>query len=942
MNTTQDIKSIYNHIKTILSSTNNTTQKPTSSKKLKQKINFNKSNINPDDLQKYKLISIKEIQDLLLKHKENLINLSKNDYYLPFRIVDKSVNSKNKSFFLLSQLKKEENPKEFLILLVNNMSIDLDYLFKQSYYLILLLNKNTTFSYSLLEIDISNPLQEDKIETQVKSVFILSLDLGFTTTESTFEHRIVKKFKSIHDFFQVFNEKNCNSNLSSQINIDSFQLYSEFMIYIKNFIYNSYEKSSLLDFSYIDNKTRISLQNKSINLNSHEISLSEKANSKANFLMNQGKVQSSICLYTQALEINPLYINSLSNRAESFLRIGFFFSALADCNLVLSIDSKHLKSLFRKGRALEGIDTYDSIVNAYEIYEGLYNEFYNESNSNNEYILEESYRSLLRIQKKLENKQDSKFIIENMLKEEERLLQMQGISYDSKKNNTKIDYKSISQFRRQVYESEFSSYISSKIEVKESIVNGISKGLGVFATCDIEEGEIILIERPIVFTSDEEIGFILDNIDKISKESKEDHEDKEFLYFKYLKQNIPILETVDYEMLVLYKLGSELGERLSTEGVYLKSTFLPYVFNNQSDSTSTTPIKSQRIKKYDMIIEQLTKQKQANPVQFDEILKIIGNITIQTTRNISQNLKNLFYGVWIMVSLMNHNCLPNCFYFGIGQYLIMKSTSFIRKGEELFINYVHPLPYLNRQESLFSKWGFKCRCQLCLIEEGLFNKSRLIKYDSHFDYDDINIDDLLVKDTINLKINEDIDSIDDVYSTKSVVIYKKCYDRIEEIKSHMANNQIDSYSQLENYSKTVKGKEFLYKIIFWVKEFGINSNKYLYSIKSYIKNDLNQEKKERKAYIYLLYSVYLFYKYCCEIISHINTEEISQIKEVQCYLYRELYDVVKYISIRETYEVLVNYDFYCGDEGFSGIGFNNQFIRCEIKRLYHVLYSLDK
>lgn len=552
-----------------------------------------------------------------------------------------------------------------------------------------------------------------------------------------------------------------------------------------------------------------------------------------------------------------------------------------------------------------------------------------------------------------------------MLKEEEKLLKIQRISYDSKLNNSRIDYKSISQFRRQVYESEFSSFTSSKIEVKESIINGISKGLGVFSTCDIEEGEIILIERPIVFTSDEEIGFILENIDKISKEDKENEEEnQEFLYFKYLKQNIPILETVDYDMLVLYKLGSELGDRLSKEGLYLKSTFLPYLFNfnSQTDLTSTSTsistettvqtqqtqqIKSKRLKKYDKIIEQLQKhkQKQANQVNFDEILKIVGNISIQSTRNTSQNLKNLFYGVWITISLLNHSCLPNCFYFGIGQYLILKSTSFIRKGEELFINYVHPLPYLSRQETLFSKWGFKCRCQLCLIEEGLLSKSKLVKYDNDFLYDNINLDDLVIKDCINMNLNlnsedeiDEIDYIDDVYSTKSVIIFKNCNDKLDEIKSHMAINHIDSYSQLENYSKSVNGKEFLYKIIFWVKEFGKNSNKFLYSIKLYIKN----EKKHWNAYISLLYSVFLFYKYCGEVLSHINTEEISQIKEVLCYLYRECYDVVKYISIRETYEVLVNYDFYCGNEGFSGIGYNTEFIKWEIKRIYLVLYSLDK
>lgn len=48
------------------------------------------------------------------------------------------------------------------------------------------------------------------------------------------------------------------------------------------------------------------------------------------------------------------------------------------------------------------------------------------------------------------------------------------------------------------------------------------------------------------------------------------------------------------------------------------------------------------------------------------------------------------------------------------QYAMVYATSFIKKGEEIFINYVDPLARSDFRQKLFqSRWNFTCTCRLC-------------------------------------------------------------------------------------------------------------------------------------------------------------------------------------------------------------------------------------
>jgi hypothetical protein len=83
----------------------------------------------------------------------------------------------------------------------------------------------------------------------------------------------------------------------------------------------------------------------------------------------------------------------------------------------------------------------------------------------------------------------------------------------------------------------------------------------------------------------------------------------------------------------------------------------------------------------------------------------------------------LFYnlicaGVWAYASLVNHECLPNTTYFGIGDFYILFCIREINKGEEITSNYYSSsVSFEERQERLLKSWGFKCSCQLCEYQE---------------------------------------------------------------------------------------------------------------------------------------------------------------------------------------------------------------------------------
>lgn len=76
--------------------------------------------------------------------------------------------------------------------------------------------------------------------------------------------------------------------------------------------------------------------------------------------------------------------------------------------------------------------------------------------------------------------------------------------------------------------------------------------------------------------------------------------------------------------------------------------------------------------------------------------------------------------IFDVVSLLNHSCAPNTSYKLEGDISYWVTTRPIKKGEQIFINYLgdrveHPV--VTRQQYIEAHWGFRCECERCKCEQ---------------------------------------------------------------------------------------------------------------------------------------------------------------------------------------------------------------------------------
>lgn len=99
-----------------------------------------------------------------------------------------------------------------------------------------------------------------------------------------------------------------------------------------------------------------------------------------NLLFGEENFAGAADLYTQSIKLaeaeehrqgklvrNSEIILGYSNRAEAYIRLQEFGKALSDAKKALSRDPSHLKSLFRKGRALLGLSQYEQALTTLQV-----------------------------------------------------------------------------------------------------------------------------------------------------------------------------------------------------------------------------------------------------------------------------------------------------------------------------------------------------------------------------------------------------------------------------------------------------------------------------------------------------------------------------------------------------------------------------------------------
>ena len=451
-----------------------------------------------------------------------------------------------------------------------------------------------------------------------------------------------------------------------------------------------------------------------------------------NTYMQDKQYLKAIHRYTKALSKLPLIENSseediknrlitLSNRAEGFLKLGYFYSSLKDCEEILEKNKKYLslldttqidKIINRKARSKEQLATnLDEINEIDKIYESM------SENSKKQFNIEN-------IKKTLNEKKNNMKGIFN----EKELLSYEQNCFETI-NAKKYYLDSINK------EFKYTNYFNSDL-IQESF-NDI-KGNHYIAKSDIKEGSLLIVEIPLLSIYDQEIKKFSSTFEKFEKMGFSTNELALEILFTNFKDRISFNEEKKF-----------LIEKMSQLSC--------------SDLNNSKKPKTERIKSF--------------KYSEDIIRDIISTNSILTLRNDRKRIApiELCYGLYINCSLFNHSCNPNCFYFGIANMLIVKAIKDIKKGEELTVSYIEPKPAYMRKNDL-SKWEFICQCKYCKEEEDICNKDAYFKvFDTY-----VKIQNIMVNNGINsyeqLEIKLDVFSQDTIFNMINNMIEKKVFD----------------------------------------------------------------------------------------------------------------------------------------------------------------------
>ena len=412
---------------------------------------------------------------------------------------------------------------------------------------------------------------------------------------------------------------------------------------------------------------------------------------------------------------------TLSNRAEGFLKLGYFYSSLKDCEEILSTNKQYLslldttqidKVINRKGRSKEQLaNNLDDINKIDEIYD----------------LMSENSKKLYNIENIKKTLNEKKNNIKGIFNRKE-MLNYEKTCFEII-NGKKYYLDSLNK------EFKNADFFSANL-IQESY--NTSKGNHYIAKEDIKEGTLLIVEKPLMSIYEEEIKKFSSTFEKFQKMGFSSNELALEILFTNFKDRIAFTEEKKFLIEKISQLSSfELDTMNKTKEERMKT--FEYTEDNIRDIISTNAILTLR-----------NDRKKIAPIE-------------------------LCYGLYINSSFFNHSCDPNCFYYGIANMLIVKAIKDIKKGEELTVAYIEPKPAYMRKNEL-SKWGFNCDCKYCKEEADNCNKDSYFKvFDTY-----VKIQNIMVNNGIGnyeqLEIKLDVFNQDTIYNMINNMIEKKVFD----------------------------------------------------------------------------------------------------------------------------------------------------------------------
>ncbi|XP_034385434.1 histone-lysine N-methyltransferase SMYD3 isoform X5 [Cyclopterus lumpus] len=104
----------------------------------------------------------------------------------------------------------------------------------------------------------------------------------------------------------------------------------------------------------------------------------------------------------------------------------------------------------------------------------------------------------------------------------------------------------------------------------------------------------------------------------------------------------------------------------------------------------------------------------ALPPSLREPFSLIAKMTCNCFTISDGELQEIGVGLYPSLSLLNHDCRPNCVMVFVGTKLQLRAVRDINPEEELTISYIETLSLTeDRQRQLEDQYHFTCRCQHC-------------------------------------------------------------------------------------------------------------------------------------------------------------------------------------------------------------------------------------
>eukprot|EP01018_Ginkgo_biloba_P013723 Gb_24396 [translate_table: standard] len=331
----------------------------------------------------------------------------------------------------------------------------------------------------------------------------------------------------------------------------------------------------------------------------------------------------SMCSTSPNKSENQNLLLSYTNRAETWLKLNNFEQALCDCDKALEIDSQHLKTIYREGRALHGLQQYEEAITCLQ-------SALNANNNNN-------------------NAPEIKTCLDR------------AVEFNTQSQTGKYDLSNYCLQGKMENAPEVADFVGSVVVQRTR--DGRRRGL--FVTENVKAGDLLLVSNALAVA----YGDVLNpRLACITMDSSRKHN-----------------HTACQEDLIAKLVNLAMASRKATRQLYTLADHASGQDSMEVPSMELfIPNKAYR---YCTAEGGEAKQMELDVDRIRDIVALHSFGNKHESEFFSTSSKNSkdreISGLWVLPSFMNHSCVPNTSRFLVGEAMFVHAAHSISRGEEL-------------------------------------------------------------------------------------------------------------------------------------------------------------------------------------------------------------------------------------------------------------------